>query len=45
MRSVIVETDGYRLNVDAPAFSKVAVGDNVTVVVPEDAAWAVASAR
>jgi iron(III) transport system ATP-binding protein len=43
MRSVIVETEGYRLNVDAPAFSNLAVGDNVTVIVPEEAAWAVAS--
>ena len=40
-RSVIVETDGERLNVDAPAFGGYAVGDNVTVTVPERAAWAV----
>jgi iron(III) transport system ATP-binding protein len=42
-RSVIVETDDNRLNVDAPAFSPLAVGDNVKVVVPERSAWAVAS--
>ncbi|MBV8850284.1 MAG: ABC transporter ATP-binding protein [Methylobacteriaceae bacterium] len=41
-RSIIVETDGGRLNVDAPAFSNYSVGDNVTVVVPDRAAWAVA---
>ncbi len=40
-RSIIVETGSHRLNVDAPAFGRFAVGDNVTVVVPELAAWAV----
>ena len=40
-RSIIVDTDAQRLNVDAPAFGSFGVGDNVTVVVPEQTAWAV----
>jgi iron(III) transport system ATP-binding protein len=42
-RSIIVETEEHRLNIDAPAFNSYSVGDNVTVVVPEQAAWAVPS--
>ncbi|MEA2913316.1 MAG: iron(III) transport system ATP-binding protein [Bradyrhizobium sp.] len=42
-RSVFVETEQGRLNVDAPAFGQYSVGDNVTVVVPQRAAWAVAA--
>lgn len=41
-RSIFVETAEGRLNVDAPAFAGYSVGDNVTVVVPQSAAWAVA---
>jgi iron(III) transport system ATP-binding protein len=40
-RSIFVETQEGRLNVDAPAFGGYSVGDNVTVVVPQSAAWAV----
>jgi iron(III) transport system ATP-binding protein len=40
-RSIFVETEEGRLNVDAPAFGGYAVGDNVTVAVPRSAAWAV----
>jgi iron(III) transport system ATP-binding protein len=40
-RSIFVETEGGRLNVDAPAFGGYAVGDNVTVTAPQNAAWAV----
>ena len=40
-RSIFVETEQGRLNVDAPAFGGYAVGDNVTVTVPQSAAWAV----
>lgn len=35
-RSIVVEIEDGRLNVDASAF-----GDNVTVAVPQHAAWAV----
>jgi len=40
-RSIVVETDEGRLNVDAPSFGDYSIGDNVTVVVPQQAAWAV----
>jgi iron(III) transport system ATP-binding protein len=40
-RSIFVETEHGRLNVDAPAFGGYAVGDTVTVTVPQSAAWAV----
>jgi iron(III) transport system ATP-binding protein len=40
-RSIFVETEQGRLNVDAPAFGGYAVGDTVTVSVPQSAAWAV----
>jgi iron(III) transport system ATP-binding protein len=40
-RSIFVETEQGRLNVDAPAFGGYAVGDNVIVTVPQSAAWAV----
>ena len=43
-RSIIVQTDDGRLNVDAPSFGDYSVGDNVTVVVSQRAAWAVAGA-
>ena len=36
------ETDDGRLNVDAPPFGDYAIGDNVTVLVSQRAAWAVA---
>ena len=42
-RSVFVETEQGRLNVDAPAFGQYSVGDNVIVVVPQHAVWAVAA--
>ena len=42
VRSIIVQTDDGRLNVDAPPFGNYAVGDNVTVMVAQRAAWAVA---
>ena len=42
-RSIFVETEQGRLNVDAPAFGQYSVGDNVSVVVPQRAAWAVAA--
>ena len=41
IRSIVVQTDDGRLNVDAPPFGSHAIGDNVTVVVPQRAAWAV----
>jgi len=40
-RSIVVETEEGRINVDAPAFGGYSVGDHVTVVVPQSAAWAV----
>ena len=45
IRSIVVQTDDGRLNVDAPPFGQYSVGDNVTVVVPQQAAWAVAAKR
>jgi iron(III) transport system ATP-binding protein len=45
IRSVVVQTDDGRLNVDAPPFGDFSVGDNVTVVVPQQAAWAVPEVR
>jgi iron(III) transport system ATP-binding protein len=44
-RSIVVETEEGRLNVDAPAFGDYSVGDNVTVAVPQSAAWAVVDHR
>lgn len=41
IRSIVVQTDDGRLNVDAPPFGNYAVGDNVTVVVSQRAAWGV----
>jgi iron(III) transport system ATP-binding protein len=41
-RSIVVQTDNGMLNVDAPSFGGYSVGDNVTVVVSQRAAWAVA---
>jgi iron(III) transport system ATP-binding protein len=40
-RSIVVQTDNGELNVDASAFHAHAIGDNVNVVVPQRAAWAV----
>jgi iron(III) transport system ATP-binding protein len=40
-RSIAVQTDIGQLNVDAPAFDPYAIGDDVNVVVPQRAAWAV----
>src|SRR6202000_3434082 len=40
-RSIFVETEQGRLNVDAPAFGGYAVADNVTAAVPQSAAWGV----
>ncbi len=42
IRSIVVQTDDGRLNVDAPPFGDYAIGDNVTVLVSQRAAWAVA---
>jgi iron(III) transport system ATP-binding protein len=41
-RSIVVQTDDGRLNVDAPPFGNYTVGDNVSIVVAQRAAWAVA---
>ena len=40
-RSIVVETDNGRFNVDAAAFVDYAIGDSVNVIVPQRAAWAV----
>ena len=40
-RSIVVETDNGRFNVDAAAFLDYVIGDNVNVIVPQRAAWAV----
>ena len=42
IRSIVVQTDDGPLNVDAPPFGNYAIGDNVTVMVSQRAAWAVA---
>jgi iron(III) transport system ATP-binding protein len=39
-RSIVVQTDNGLLNVDASAFHDFAIGDDVSVVVPQRAAWA-----
>jgi iron(III) transport system ATP-binding protein len=44
-RSIVVETETGDFNVDASAFNNHAIGDNVSVVVSEHAAWAVPSPR
>lgn len=44
-RSVVVQTDNGQLNVDASAFHNFAVGDDVSVVVPQQAAWALPSEK
>ena len=41
-RSIVVQTDDGRLNVDAPPFGNYTIGDNVSIVVAQRAAWAVA---
>jgi iron(III) transport system ATP-binding protein len=40
-RSIIVEIDNGLFNIDAPAFGDYSVGENVSVIVPQRAAWAV----
>jgi iron(III) transport system ATP-binding protein len=42
-RSIVIRTDNGELNVDAPPFGNFAVGDDVSVIVPRHAAWAVPS--
>ena len=39
-RSIVVQTDNGQLNVDASALQHFAIGDDVSVVVPQRAAWA-----
>jgi iron(III) transport system ATP-binding protein len=39
----VVQTDNGRLNVDAAAFCDYLIGDTVSVIVPQGAAWAVPS--
>ncbi len=41
VRSVVVETDEGRVNVDASASRTYAIGDHVSVIVPQRAAWAI----
>jgi len=40
-RSMVVETDGLRLTVEAPALSRARVGDEITLKVPQAGAWAI----
>jgi iron(III) transport system ATP-binding protein len=40
-RSIVVQTDNLSLNVDASALHDYAIGDDVSVIVPQRAAWAV----
>ena len=40
-RSIVVETAGRRLNVEASPLADVGIGANVTVTAPSEAAWAV----
>jgi iron(III) transport system ATP-binding protein len=42
-RSIVIETGNGLLNIDAPAFGDYSVGDHVSVIVPQRAAWAVPS--
>jgi iron(III) transport system ATP-binding protein len=41
IRSIVIQTATGQLNVDASAFKSYAIGDDVSVVVPQRAAWAV----
>jgi iron(III) transport system ATP-binding protein len=41
-RSIVVEIDNGLFYIDAPAFGDYSVGENVSVIVPQRAAWAVA---
>lgn len=41
IRSIVVQTDDSRLNIDAPPFGNYTIGENVTVMVQQRAAWAV----
>ena len=40
-RSIVVDTAGLRLNVEAPAVDNARVGDTVKITVPYDQAWAI----
>ncbi len=40
-RSIVVDTAGLRLNVEAPAVDNARVGDTVKITVPHDQAWAI----
>jgi iron(III) transport system ATP-binding protein len=40
-RSIVVQTDYGQLNVDTAAFCDYSIGDNVSVIAPQRAAWAV----
>ena len=42
-RSIVIETGNGLFNIDAPAFGNYSVGDNVSVIVAQQAAWAVPS--
>ena len=42
-RSIVIETDNGLFNIEAPAFADYSVGDNVSVIVAQHAAWAVPS--
>jgi iron(III) transport system ATP-binding protein len=42
IRSIVVQTDDGTLNIDAAPFGSYVIGDNVTVMVSQRAAWAVA---
>jgi iron(III) transport system ATP-binding protein len=39
-RAIVVQTDNGQLNVEAPALDNFAIGEDVSVVVPRRAAWA-----
>jgi len=41
IRSIVVQTDTGQFNVDASASNNYAIGDDVSVVVPQQVAWAV----
>ena len=40
-QSIVIETDGLTLNVEAPALPGVRIGDDITVSVPPAGAWAI----
>jgi iron(III) transport system ATP-binding protein len=41
IRAIVVETDMGRLNVDVLAFGEDSLGNDVSVIVPQRAAWAI----